>query len=82
MGKRLYCNACDWEGEEEKAITVPVCPGCRTGHHFRLMTRPDGKYECPNCSLELTPPGEGDPLFQYRLEPECPQCKNQYVKEV
>lgn len=82
MGTKYYCNACEWEGPKEQAIKVPVCPGCRTGHVHRLMTKPDGKYECPNCSLLLSPEGEGDKLFQYKMEPECPNCKNQYLKEV
>jgi predicted RNA-binding Zn-ribbon protein involved in translation (DUF1610 family) len=79
---RYSCNGCGWEGDEKEAVVVPVCPGCRTGHIFRLMAREESKYECPNCSLVLTPPGEGDPLFQYKLEPECPMCKNQYLREV
>ena len=73
---KFVCTRCKWEGSEEDLIQVPVCPSCSVGHSplWRLLKKGED-LECPNCSYRnksaLVP-----------LEPECPECFNQFLKKL
>lgn len=73
---KYECTRCGWIGPEDELIIVSICPDCSTGHHpsRRLLeTAEEGVLNCPACSWTGSNPDE---------EPECPKCRNQYLKEL
>jgi len=73
---KYKCTRCDWESENREDLKfVPICPDCATGHSplYRMMKRGD-LLECPSCSW-------AGPAENALMEPECPNCEDQYIKE-
>ena len=73
---KFVCTRCGWEGSEGKLIQVPICPNCAVGHSplLRLMKKA-GDLECPNCSWR-------EKMDAVPKEPECPECRNEYLKKI
>ena len=72
---KYKCSRCQWTGDEEETVKVPICPDCTTGHNklYRIMRQKD-LLQCPNCAWNST---FSEPLY----EPECPKCRDQYLIE-
>jgi len=62
----VKCKICDWEGKEDNAKKVAVCPICRNFLKLFIKDK-DLRYECPKC---LWQGGKKDILWEL----ECPAC--------